>query len=861
MRGNYTGLNTEQVLRSRALHGDNSLRKEKKKSILRRFIDNLLDPIIRILIIAVVLEVVITLGHVNYAEIFGILIAILISATVSTVSEYGSEKAFEKFDLELKKSEVSVLREGKIVRLDPSNLVTGDIVYLFSGEKIHADGEIIEGRLTVDQSALNGEGCEAPKFPTSQRNRELSSPSSLFRGSLILEGNAVMRVERVGDSTFYGKVAKDVQTQTRESPLKLRLERLAKQVSKIGYVVAFLVGVAYLFNVIIIDNSFDKNHIIAALKDARWMASTLLHALTLMITVVVVAAPEGLPMMITVVLSANMKRMIRDNVRVKKLVGIDTAGSLNILFTDKTGTLTVGHPSVECIITSDETYKTLKSLEKNRALYKLLTLNALYNTDVVDDGDNAVGGNSTDRAIHSFFAECKREKHKVIKKHQFTSESKYSSAELESGLKLIKGAFEIILVGCDLMMDKEGNKVKINRSELVKQYREKAEGGARVIAVAASEGEENYVFLAFIVMRDKLRKSSSDAIKELQKAGIQVVMITGDSVETAVYIAKKCGILNSSNKRAVFTGNEIQKMSDEELKSVIPGIRVISRALPEDKTRLVKLSQELELVVGMTGDGINDSPSLKLADVGFSMGSGTDIAKSASDIVILDDSITAIDKTVLYGRTIFKSIRKFITFQLIMNLAACGVSLIGQFIGIDTPITIIQMLWINIIMDTLGALAFAGEAALSYYMKEKPKSRSEAILTKEMLYNVFLNGAYTLALCIYFLTSERIRMLYGYENSSGQFYTAFYLLFVLCGIINCFCARCERLWILSGIEKNKIFILIMLIISVIQLTMIYYGGELFRCVPLSIGAIMHVVSISFTIIPFDIIRRIICRLI
>jgi magnesium-transporting ATPase (P-type) len=301
-------------------------------------------------------------------------------------------------------------------------------------------------------------------------------------------------------------------------------------------------------------------------------------------------------------------------------------------------------------------------------------------------------------------------------------------------------------------------------------------------------------------------------------------------------------------------------MSDAEIKAILAKLRVVYRALPGDKTRLVRLSQELDLVVGMTGDGINDSPSLKLADVGFAMGSGTDIAKSAADIVILDDSFLAISKTVLYGRTIFKSIRKFITFQLTMNLAACGVSLLGQFIGIETPITIIQMLWVNIIMDTLGGLAFAGEPPMEYFMKEKTKSRSEHILSKDMINQIACTGLYTLAVCILFLTSPVIRIMFGGVQPTEKFYTAFYVLFIFSGLFNCFLARCSRLWLFSNISQNKAFILIMFLIAAIQICMVYFGGSVFRCVPLQPHELSFVILMASSLVPFEMVRRLIYKL-
>jgi calcium-translocating P-type ATPase len=380
------------------------------------------------------------------------------------------------------------------------------------------------------------------------------------------------------------------------------------------------------------------------------------------------------------------------------------------------------------------------------------------------------------------------------------------------------------------------------------------------VAMSNSAFDGELIFVALIAMKDKIRADVYSSVRDVTRAGIQIVMVTGDGKETATAIAEESGILNKKAGHLVITSDELHKMNDDEIKVVLPKIRVISRALPQDKTRLVRLSQEMNLVVGMTGDGINDAPSLKLADVGFSMGSGTDIAKSASDIVILDNSFLAISRTILYGRTIFKSIRKFITFQLTMNLAACGVSLVGQFVGVDTPITIIQMLWVNIIMDTLGGLAFAGEPPLNYYMQEKPKSRDEEILSADMMHQICLCGVYSLVLCIAFLSSKTIRIMYGGLIPTDKFYTAFYVLFIFLGIFNCFSARCSRLWILSNIGKNKPFVLIMILISVIQICMVYFGGTVFRCVPLLPYELSFVILLASSVIPFEMARRLIYKL-
>ena len=855
------GLSEEEVKISRREHGSNSFVKIKSKSFFGKFFDNLSDPIIKVLIFALIIEVALTLGHCNYFEIGGILFAILVSTTVSTASEHGSEAAFKRLDSESLGAVARVLRSGKISEIPSEELVVGDVVYLYAGERIRADGVVIEGSFLVDQSALNGEGAEVEKRASkSLKTGELSDEYSLFSGSIVTSGSGAMQVLKVGNETFFGQVAADLQAQTRESPLKLRLAKLAGQISKIGYFLAFLVGIVYIFNTLIADNCFVRDRIIEDLCNFKLMFSTLIHAFTLMITVVVVSAPEGLPMMITVVLSSNMKKMLRDKILVKKLVGIDTAGSMNILFTDKTGTVTSGCLSVDAIVSSSGTYLNLKSLRDSEKLLRLLSLSAKYNTECVNIGGEISGGNATDRAISEFFSAVPSDEQKVAERQAFKSETKYSSVTFNSGLKLFKGAPEKILENCRYELRENGEVAASDFKKVRSELSFRVERGERVIALAYTEGrEDELVFMCLLALKDKIRDDATSAINRIIRAGIQVVMITGDGIDTARAIAKECGILTSTAHISL-TSADLLQMSDDEIIAILPRLRVVARALPRDKLRLVEIAQRMNLVVGMTGDGINDSPSLKLADIGFSMGSGTDIAKEASDVVILDDSLSAVAKTVLYGRTIFKSIRKFITFQLIMNIAACGVSLLGQFIGIDNPITIIQMLWVNIIMDTLGGLAFAGEAPLEYYMKEKPKSREAHILSSEMINHICFNGLYTLLICIIFLCSGFWRSFYGYDIGNIKFFTAFYALFIFFGIFNCFGARCERLFVFSNIEKNKAFIFIMILISVIQIGMIYFGGSLFRCTPLSPRELLAVILLSFSVIPFDFIRRIFYKL-
>ncbi len=569
-------------------------------------------------------------------------------------------------------------------------------------------------------------------------------------------------------------------------------------------------------------------------------------------------------MMITVVLSANMRRMQKDGVLVKKLVGIETAGSMNLLFTDKTGTLTTGKLECERILTGEACYRTPAALKKAGRVAELLTASAKYNTDAVVSGNEVMGGNGTDRAIASFFRDMRALPADAVAKTPFSSDRKYSSVTLDGTpkLTLYKGAPEILLSGVHYAMREDGQTVAFDPAGIMEEYRHAAARGERVLAATCRFGAESspMIFLALFFLKDKLRHGVRGAVREVRGAGIQVVMVTGDGKETAAAIAAECGIYRPNTSELVLGCDELRAMTDAEVVDLLPRIRVIARALPQDKTRLVRIAESAGAVVGMTGDGINDAPSLKLADVGFAMGSGTDIAKNAGDIVILHNGFAAIGKTVLYGRTIFKSIRKFITFQLIMNLVACGVSLIGQFIGIDNPITIIQMLWVNIIMDTLGGLAFAGEAPHIYYMKEKPKKREEPILSRQMIGQIALTGAYTLTLCMLFLRAPMFRRLFSGGGGEVYFLTAFYALFIFAGLANCLCARSERLRVFAGIGKNKPFVLILLLIAVIQVLMIYYGGALFRTEPLAAKDLFTVIALAATVLPFDILRRVFSKL-
>lgn len=842
-----TGLSSKEVINRRNKYGSNKLTSKSKNSFIKLVFESLSDPIIKILLIALAIKVIFLFKDSDIYETVGIFIAIFLATIISTLSEYGSEKAFEKLNEENSIIKVKVLRNSKKETINIDELVVGDIVYLESGDKVPADSIIIKGELYIDESILTGE--------TKERYAIIND--NIYMGSIVTDKTATIEVTNVGDKTFYGKIANDIQEKSVESPLKSRLRVLAGQISKLGYTAAFLILISYMFNAVVVSNNFNLTKILE-FKD---FSSHLLYALTLSVAVVVMAVPEGLPMMITLVLSSNMKRLLKRNVLVRKLVGIETAGSLNILFTDKTGTLTEGKLSVELFTDAELIeYKNINKLSTIK--YELLYQSLVYNNSSFINNGVPEGGNTTDRALLSYVGRDDKTEYKIINKEEFNSKLKYSTVETnyKGNTIFIKGAYEKILEKCTKYQKNDGTvRVLINKEKLTNYVNAKTNEGIRALALAYKEkNSDSYILLGFIFLKDNIRKEAYEGIKKIKNAGVQVVMVTGDAKNTAVSIAKELKIITKSTDK-VLTSDEFNNMSDEEIKGILPNLRVLSRSLPQDKNRLVKLAQELNLIVGMTGDGINDAPALKRADVGFSMGSGTEIAKETSDIVIIDNNILSISVAILYGRTIFKSIRKFIIFQLSVNICAVLLSIIGPFIGILSPITIIQMLWINMVMDTLAGLAFSYEPALDEYMEEPPKKRNEKIINKYMTNQITLNGIYSTMICIWFLKSKFISSIYRIDTSNKYLLTAFFGLFIFIAIFNSFNARTYRLNILSNILKNKVFIAIIAFIAIVQIILIYYGGEVFRTTGLTIYEFEIMIILAFSIIPFDIIRKIILK--
>ena len=865
----YKGLTEDEARLSAEKNGKNIMTRKRKKSFFAHFISNLNDPVIKILLIALGVNLVFVFFGGDIFETVGIGASVLLATLISTASERGGQAAFEHLSEECGRAQARVIREGRIRSIPADEVVVGDLLVVSAGDGIAADGYVIDGRIGVDQSAMTGESREIEKAPSKRCGHGPNEKNTALRGCTVLFGEAIVEVFAVGDGSFLGQISGEVQNDTRDSPLKLRLSVLAKQISRLGYIAAILVAVAYLFNNFVIDSGLRPELIRLKLSDGTYVFENLLHAFMLGLTVIVVAVPEGLPMMIAVVLSANVKRMIKDKVLVRKPVGIEAAGSMNILFTDKTGTLTEGRMSVGRIFTCDgdhSDYRDLSSAEP--ATERLYSLSCLFNSDCDGTPTAPLGGNATDRALFaSVNGVTPPKKITVSEKIAFDSDRKYSAVRLSGEYNgvLIKGAPEVLTPYIRQVYVKKGRCSFSRYSyEFLKRINSHTQRGGRVIFIA--EGDRmprdrdlgELTLVCAVLLLDRVRAEAASAVAELQGAGIQVVMITGDAPATAEAIARQTGIFNSE-QNVILTGDELSRLNDSELSRLLPRLSAVARALPTDKSRLVRVAQEKELVVGMTGDGINDAPALRLADVGFAIGGGTQVAKDASDVIILDGNLSSIVRAVLYGRTVFKSIRKFITLQLTMNLSAVGVSMIGPFIGIEAPVTVVQMLWINIIMDTLGGLAFAGETPLRSYMKEPPKHRDEPILNKYMIDQIVILGGSTVALCLFFLLSPFVRS--HFRSAEGDLYllTAFFALFIFTSVFNCFNARTDRLKLFSGLSKNRIFIGIMLLISVVQIVFIYLGGSVLRTLPLTAEELIFTLLLSLSVIPFEFFRKLLWR--
>lgn len=866
------GLKDNEVEESRKLHGDNVIPDSEPTTFWSEFKETFKDPMIKILL--VIVAIMLGMYFMGYAEIYeplGTLIAVFIVAVVSAKTGVASDDAYRKTKASVKKDVIKTYRNGELEEVIIDDIVVGDYVLLQSGDKIPADGILISGKVNVDNSALNGESEECKKeastkdadFPNNITGDTFVDSSSLFRGAVVTDGEGICLVKKVGLSTMMGKMAVEMDTEEPDSPLRVKLNKLAHQISVFGYIGAIVIALFMMLHNIVIEGGFGtyfNSGVQVIIKDV-------IDAISLAIVIIVCAVPEGLPLMISLVLMQNTSKMLKHNVLVRKAIGIETAGSLNILFSDKTGTITKGKLEVVEFFTADGKVVELNNIKHDKDIDYAIA----KNTQSMFDGEHKiVGGNLTDKALLKFLGEERFErvqKHgvSITAKQDFNSTNKFSQVNLD-GKTYYKGAPERLLANAKKYLDADGSIKDIDIDVLNEKIDSLAGRCMRVIAFGYSESKlvenevnSDIVITGLVGIRDDVRDDAKQAIAKIQGAGVQLVMVTGDRLETARAIAYDAGLLTSSDD-IVITSTKLNEMSDDEVKEIIPNLKVVARALPTDKSRLVRLSQELNLVAGMTGDGVNDSPALKLADVGFAMGSGTDAAKEASKIVILDDSLMSIADAILYGRTIYHNILKFCNFQLVINVCAVVVSALAPFVGVDEPLKVTHLLFVNLVMDSLGALMLGNEPALNKYMIEKPRRRDESIIGKQMGIRILFEAGWLILLSFAYLKLPLFANMFPNKETH---LTGYFIFFIVSALFNGFNVRDTKFGIFRGLDKNTNFIKVFIIITLIQAFIVYAGmipylgflGKMFSCEPISIVNYLIIICLSATVVVFDLIRK------
>ncbi|MBQ5319930.1 MAG: calcium-translocating P-type ATPase, PMCA-type [Oscillospiraceae bacterium] len=878
---NYKGLNNSEVEASREKYGSNMIPDSEPTTFWQEFKETFGDPMIKILlVIAAIMIVMFCLGYAEIYEPVGTIVAILIVAFVSAKTGVASDTKYRELKDSTKKDTCKVVRNGLVTIIEVDDVVVGDKIILQSGDKIPADGILVSGHLNVDNSALNGEAEECKKteadpsfeLPDDITGDTFVDKHSLFRGAVVFDGEGVLDVRKVGLKTMMGKMAEEMQEDEPDSPLKVKLAKLAKQISTFGYIGAIVIAVLYI--IFFIMNAGGIGEFFA--QPVPDIIEKIVEAVTLAVVIIVCAVPEGLPLMISLVLMQNTSKMLDHNVLVRKAEGIETAGSLNILFSDKTGTITKGMLEVVDFFTADGNSIDIPELSKHGDVKGLVDVAIGKNTQSMFDSEHrVVGGNATDQALMKFIGEDTfnllqtRDEYKITESQGFNSTNKFSQSRIDGiGKTFYKGAPERLLAKAKKYMDGDGKIHDIDNAVLDRKIDELAGKAMRVLAFGYSESamtestiNDDVVIIGLVGIRDDVRQEAKEAIEEVQKAGIQVVMITGDRLETAVAIAKDTGLLRANSDVAISSA-QLNEMSDDEVKKIIPNLRVIARALPTDKSRMVRLCQEMNLVVGMTGDGVNDSPALKRADVGFAMGSGTEAAKEAGKIVVLDDNFKSIKDAIWYGRTIYHNILKFCIFQLVINVTAVIVSAFAPFFGVEEPLKVTHLLFVNLVMDGLGAMMLGNEPALKKYMDEKPRRRDESIVSKKMMTRIVIMGLWLVVLSFVYLKVPFFR---GLFETDEQHLTGYFVLFIWAALFNGFNVRDDGFGIFKGLNENKDFIRVFLAIVAIQAVIVNaaliplgafeFIGKMFSCVPFGVIGWIAVILLAVTMIPVDLIRK------
>lgn len=868
------GLTSSQVTKNRAQYGTNKLPEKKLKTGFQFFMETFEDRLNQILLgMMVVFTILAVCGQGSYSEPIGVAVVLLAIAFIGMNTGLKSQKSTKELKDKTSVHYCNVIRDGKIEHINTDDLVVGDLVIVQSGEGIYADGYLVEGNLKVDNSVLNGESVDCKKTAWAGENspiimggkREANSNDyvntyALFSGTTVTDGEGKMIVTNVGVNTVNGQTIATIdEIEETKTSLDMQLEDLAGQISKFGYTGAIIIVVALLITNIVqlggISSYFGLGWV-SVLKDVLTIAVTAL-------TIIVAAVPEGLPLIINLITAQNAKVMIKHNVLAKHTNKIPEAGNIQLLCTDKTGTLTVGK-----LVPVHNLMGNGIEVEQSDRVSTLFNMNVVLNSSsMYDEHSNIVGGNATERALLTMvmpgeFADIKANV-TVTNKQNFNSANKYSAVET-SGNEVItyyKGAPEKLISKAKYYETEDGIRELDADAvrEIIKRYTSQA---MRVIATGYSKSPlienelpDDLILTSLVTIRDDVRPEVPEAVRKMHEAGVQVMMVTGDVIDTAKAIALDAGLITESTDIAM-SAIDFDALSDDEAKEKLPYIKVIARATPNTKLRIVKLAQELGLCVGMTGDGTNDAPALKAADVGFSMGSGTDVCKEAGDIIITDDNFVSITDAVLLGRTFMHNVMKFLKFQLPINVGLVILSILYPiFLGVEA-VAAVQILVINIVMDSLNSLSFGGEPAKDEYMKEKPIPKGSKLLSKETIGQIAVSVVAFIALFGLTLTPQ-IQTIFG--NNESIYATARFALLIYAATFNGFNIRTDGFNLFKGIGKNKLFVEIAIAIFVLTFVLAQFGGAIMGCTSMNLIQWLTVIAIAFLIIPIDLVRKAILR--
>ena len=835
----FKGLTDQEVLQSRQKYGVNLLTPPKRPSIWKLYLEKFQDPVIKVLLVAAAFSLLISIIESEYAETIGIFFAIFLATGIGFYFEYDANKKFDLLNAVGEETPVMVIRNGKVHEIPKKDIVVGDVVILNTGDEIPADGVLLEAvSLQVNESSLTGELMVNKTTDEAHFDEEATYPSnSVMRGTTVTDGHGVMCVERVGDATEIGKVARQATEQSQEqTPLNLQLTKLANLIGKVGFTIAILTFVIFTAK-----DLYAYLSVTAVTDWHQWLeiARIVLKYFMMAVTLIVVAVPEGLPMSVTLSLALNMRRMLKTNNLVRKMHACETMGAITVICTDKTGTLTQNLMQV---------YDAqLDESQKNLIAEGIATNSTAFLEEKEGEGKPSGVGNPTEVALLLWLNEqgmdyiSLRNQAKTVNQLTFSTERKYMATLVESSVLnarvlYVKGAPEIVMGKCNL----EGNRIKQYNEQLL-AYQNQA---MRTLGVAYKVIPENsntdcaelvkeggLTFMGIFAISDPIRPDVPDAVKKCQSAGIRVKIVTGDTPGTATEIARQIGLWTSEDtERNRITGVEFAALSDEEALERVVDLKVMSRARPMDKQRLVQLLQQKGEVVAVTGDGTNDAPALNHAQVGLSMGTGTSVAKEASDITLLDDSFHSIATAVMWGRSLYKNIQRFIVFQLTINVVALLSVLLGAFLGTELPLTVTQMLWVNLIMDTFAAMALASIAPSMDVMNEKPRKRTDFIISPAMRNNIFGVGAGFLIVLM--------GLLAFFKNMPGgmdvHHLPVFFTIFVMLQFWNLFNASVfgTNHSIFKDAGHAMGMLGVALIILVGQFIIVTFGGKVFRTEPL-----------------------------